>query len=102
MVNPASPQVRYCISLITLCRGVVRLCLVMYRDKRQMSSDHVENGRYKTSDIDHGRRHPWKLQNRYSNSFTSAEQNLFDTAFFRVPGEHCLPVIRMPRERVTF
>lgn len=61
--------------------------VVIYRDKRQVSSDHVESGRYLESDVEVGRHHPWKLQNRFSNAFRATEREEFDTAFFHVPGK---------------
>lgn len=66
---------------------------VTCREKKQVSCDHQLSGFYRASDIDCSREHPWKLKNRWSNSFTLAERNGHDTAFFRLNGTSGTEVI---------
>lgn len=100
----SSGSPRYSCPCLTVWIGLAPVWLG--RDKKQVSSDHVESGRYQASDIDCGRDHPWKLKNRWSNSFRSEEREEYDAAFFHISGEwplSCTPYLgRLVRVELCF
>lgn len=71
-------------------RGLIGSALCVCREKRQLSQDMVEAGRYTDRDFQRGREQAWKLQNPYAFCSTFQQAMSFDTAFFQFSRE-CLP-----------